>query len=395
MSRPGRWPARLLSGQQHARPRRIAFVQYTNPGAYPPLQGSSRHLADRGWEVLFLGTSSLGAATLQFPPHPRVRSHCWARPRGGLCQKLHYAAFVGWCLGWTLAWRPGWVYVSEPLAAPVGALVVALTRIPVLYHEHDAPGAASRTSGLAALVERARRRLVRAARACIVPAEGRLQHLPPGVTETRVVWNCPRLEEVGPARVARPTGPKRLVYSGSIGPERLPLALIEALALLRGEVELRVYGYETVGTIGHLERLRGRARALGIEGSLDIRGSLPRFELLPALRACDVGWAAVGHATDDPNLRSLVGASNKVFDYLSQGLPPIVGDDPGWQELVVDPGYGVACDPCSPGSIADTLRGLLGRDLLAMGERGRQRIVSEWNYDAQFRPVVDLLEGDA
>jgi hypothetical protein len=28
-----------------------------------------------------------------------------------------------------------------------------------------------------------------------------------------------------------------------------------------------------------------------------------------------------------------------------------------------------------------------------MGEAGRQRILSEWNYEHQFRPVLEILEG--
>jgi hypothetical protein len=28
-----------------------------------------------------------------------------------------------------------------------------------------------------------------------------------------------------------------------------------------------------------------------------------------------------------------------------------------------------------------------------MGERGRQRILEEWNYERQFSPVLERLEG--
>jgi hypothetical protein len=28
-----------------------------------------------------------------------------------------------------------------------------------------------------------------------------------------------------------------------------------------------------------------------------------------------------------------------------------------------------------------------------MGERGRQRILKDWNYERQFQPVLDLLNG--
>ena len=54
------------------RGRPILYVQYTNPGAYPPLEHSARILADRGWKVHFLGTGSLGAHALQFEVHPNI-----------------------------------------------------------------------------------------------------------------------------------------------------------------------------------------------------------------------------------------------------------------------------------------------------------------------------------
>ena len=38
--------------------RRILYIQFTDPAVYPPLEHSSRLLADRGWEVLILGTGT-------------------------------------------------------------------------------------------------------------------------------------------------------------------------------------------------------------------------------------------------------------------------------------------------------------------------------------------------
>jgi hypothetical protein len=29
-----------------------------------------------------------------------------------------------------------------------------------------------------------------------------------------------------------------------------------------------------------------------------------------------------------------------------------------------------------------------------MGEAGRQRVLAEWNYEHQFQPVINLLEGE-
>ena len=52
------------TGSDGRRARRILYVQFTNPAAYPPLEHSARILADAGWDVMFLGTGALGADRL-------------------------------------------------------------------------------------------------------------------------------------------------------------------------------------------------------------------------------------------------------------------------------------------------------------------------------------------
>jgi spore maturation protein CgeB len=94
------------------------------------------------------------------------------------------------------------------------------------------------------------------------------------------------------------------------------------------------------------------------------------------------------------NLRFLPGASNKAFDYLAAGLALIVPDRIEWQQMYVEPGYALACSPNDPASLASVLHWCLEHSdkLRAMGERGRQRILSEWNYDQQFQPVLEYIE---
>src|SRR6266545_4232156 len=68
--------------------RRILYLQFTDPAAYPPLEHSSRLLADRGWEVLFLGASTRGESALRLPNHPSIRAKEVRRARGGWGQKV-------------------------------------------------------------------------------------------------------------------------------------------------------------------------------------------------------------------------------------------------------------------------------------------------------------------
>ena len=91
----------------------------------------------------------------------------------------------------------------------------------------------------------------------------------------------------------------------------------------------------------------------------------------------------------------MVGASNKVFDYLASGLALLVSDLPEWKETYVEPGYGLACNPDDPQSIASALERFLKHptEMREMGERGRQKILKEWNYEQQFMPVLGRLNG--
>src|ERR1700719_2139307 len=112
--------------------RRILYVQFTDPAAYPPIEHSAVLLAERGWDVLLLGTGTLNDLKLELPAHPRIRVRKMAFVRAGWRQKLNYITFFLWILYWTLRWRPQWMYASDPLAAPVAWLVQKLAKVRVV-----------------------------------------------------------------------------------------------------------------------------------------------------------------------------------------------------------------------------------------------------------------------
>ncbi len=370
---------------------RILYIQYTNPAGYPPLEHSSRILADAGWKVMLLGTRALGAEALSFSPHANICVRYLSFCPAGWRQKLHYLSFCAWVLGWTLFWRPGWIYASDPLACPAALPLSYLPWLRFVYHEHDSPGEPAGSSQR--LVSWARKGIARRAACCVLPNEERLQRFR-AETGTRqpafCVWNCPSNHEIAFQR-----GPANssfwVLYHGSIVPDRLPLDVVRALAHLPERVKLRVIGYETVGSVGYTRRLCEYARKLGVDRRIEVLGVLPRrFELMEWCRRCDAGLALMPLRTNDINQRSMTGASNKAFDYLASGLPLVVSDLPDWRAAYVEPGYALACDPEDSESIAGAVRTFLDDPERArsMGERGRQRIAAEWNYEKQFLPVL-------
>jgi glycosyltransferase involved in cell wall biosynthesis len=188
-----------------------------------------------------------------------------------------------------------------------------------------------------------------------------------------------------------------VVYSGSVTPERLPPSFLEAMGRARGRVRLRVVGYATIGYPRYIEQLKSTASQLGIESEIDFVGVLPRHRLQEVWDHADVGLALNPTRALSNNDRWMVGASNKPFDYMANGLAVLVSDLADWHATFVQPGYGLACDPCDPHGLAHILCWLAEHpdQTRAMGERGRQQIARAWNYEAQFAPVIERLSLNA
>ncbi|HEX2781721.1 MAG TPA: glycosyltransferase [Gemmatimonadaceae bacterium] len=376
--------------------RRVLYLQFANPAAYPPVVHGAQILAERGAEVRILGTRPVIGGDITMPAHPRI-GLTQLREGRGISQKIAFLRFALLATWMAIRFRPDWLYVSDTFAAPAGLLATLLARVPVVYHEHDVHTEAS-PSILVQFCMRARRALARRARAVVVPSLGRAAYVARTLeVQAVVVMNCPRLMDVRDRR-ASAEGPLRVAYQGTLVPGRLPFALADAVAELRGAVVLTLGGYETAGAQGHVNALVARADARGAPGSIVNAGPLlSRDRLLEFCANAEVGLAFVPRNGGDVNMQTMVGASNKAFDYLACGVPLLVSDLEDWRETFVRPGYAIAAAPEDPRSIADALRWLLEHrsELGAMGVAGKLRIVDEWNYERQFAPVAAQLLGDA
>jgi glycosyltransferase involved in cell wall biosynthesis len=378
----------------------VLYVQYTNPGAYPPVDHSAELLAEDGFEVLVLGTRRPDDP-LELRGHPRVRVMTLRAEPAGWRQKLHYVRFAAWALMWAVRWRPQWVYASDPPSCPVALLADQLPGVRVLYHEHDSPavneaGHVMASSLSVKAIMRARRALARRCELVVLPNAAR------AATYTRTtgrdgvvtVWNTPLRREVAAVERTAALQRLRVLYHGSIVPARLPVAVIDALAKLPDSVTLDVAGYETIGHPGYATELQARARQLGIGDRVRMNGAVPlRHDLLRLCASCDVGLALLPADSRDLNEQAMIGASNKPFDYMAGGLALLVADLVEWKTTYVEQGFGVSCDPGSADSIAAALRWLHDHpeERIAMGRRGQQKILGEWNYERCFAPVLDQV----
>jgi len=364
--------------------KKILFIQYTDPAAYPPILRAARILVEDGWKVAFWGVA---LPWFDEPieddalPTPSLFSRI---PKNRGLLKLHYLLFVGISV-LKIALSPGAsVYVSDAFAAPVGILAKRIFRRVVVYHEHDPPVAQMRTS----FWERARLKIARIADVLVVPQKRRLEILLGQVTRSDpsiCALNCPLRSEVSgksPSMGAK----LDLVYMGSINGLRLPASLIKG-AILSGVVgTLKVYGYETTASKGHVASLK-KLIPEGCGFSIDFPGTIK--EKAKAFEGAHLALCVVPTVSSNEVMDNLVGASNKPFDALANGVPLIVSNLPAWRQEYVDAGVAFDCDPSSVESVASTLieAHKVRHTIPEMAKRGSELILGRWNYEEQFAPV--------
>lgn len=380
--------------------KKIVYIQYTNPASYPPLLHSSQILADNGWYVFFFGTGAFGSTGLRPTNYPKITFEQMSFCPAGWFQKIHYLVFGFWLLVKILRICPKWVYASDPLTCPIAWGLSFLPGLNVIYHEHDYPDRAQPVSSFIRIVLWFRKRLAKRVALNILPNRERLQLFSreTGVPKNLFcVWNCPSIREVSAPRINVEKSVLWVLYHGSIVPDRLPDTILYALAQLPNGVKIRIIGYETIGHPDYIDCLKNLTLQLNVNERVEFLGALPRDSLLEQCQKNDLGLSLMPLTAADTNMQHMTGASNKPFDYLACGLPVIVSDLPDWKEMFVDPGYGLACNPEDPKSIASVIHWFWDHpsEMRAMGEKGRQQIIKEWNYEKQFKSVFEKINKDS
>jgi glycosyltransferase involved in cell wall biosynthesis len=372
--------------------RSVLFLQCTNAGLYPPILNAATLFADRGWQVTILSSPSADTVALAVEEYSGV-THLTTRlrPRNAV-RPVEYLNYILTAIRCARRLRPTLIYASDPIGALPALAASKASGAQIIYHEHDSP------RQLRPWLARIRLMTVRSARLIVFPNESRsvLAREELGFLADRlhIVWNLPRLAEL-PTLTSKAETPLIIYYHGSIAPERLPEAVVEAVHRFHGLVQLRFAGYEVPSAHGYIERLLALGRRSDGDPLVQYLGQLPlRKDLLTEAAQAHIGLAFVPGNSADVNLRHMTGASNKAFDYMAAGLALLVSDLSDWREIFVAHGCGRACDPADPGSLTAALKWFLhnAAERRAMAERNRAKIERDWNYETGFAKVLGEVD---
>ena len=196
------------------------------------------------------------------------------------------------------------------------------------------------------------------------------------------VANFPREDELysgGSGDVNR-TG---ICYVGGISGARGIREVVDALPLTQSGTKLHLAGRFSV------ESLRMEVSAAEGWKMVEPLGFLDR----EAVRGL-LGRVVAGIVTFLPAPNHLDAQPNKMFEYMSAGIPLIASDFSLWRQVVEGNQCGVCVDPTDPQAIAQAIDRLVlnPEEARAMGNNGREAVEREYNWESQASRLLDLYQ---
>ncbi len=85
---------------------------------------------------------------------------------------------------------------------------------------------------------------------------------------------------------------------------------------------------------------------------------------------------------------------NKMFEYMSAGLPIITSNFPFWREIAEGNSCGICVNPLNPKEIADAINYIINNPFEAeqMGQNGRKAVLQRYNWGIEEKKLYNLYE---
>ncbi|MFS2204970.1 glycosyltransferase family 4 protein [Variovorax sp. Varisp36] len=130
-------------------------------------------------------------------------------------------------------------------------------------------------------------------------------------------------------------------------------------------------------------------RALPGWGKVDYRGKVSRASVREIMAASSAGLVLF-----HPEPNHVDAQPNKLFEYMSAGLPVIGSDFPLWRNLIKENDCGLCVDPLNPAEIASAINSLIDDSKRAarLGQNGRHIVLTKCNWSVEEGKLFNLYE---
>lgn len=174
---------------------------------------------------------------------------------------------------------------------------------------------------------------------------------------------------------------KEVCYIGGIAKIRGIQEMCAAMALLKSGARLNLVGaFSEAPFESKVKSLPGwqRVNSMGFLDRDGVREVLSR--------------SMAGVVTYLPLPNHIDAQPNKMFEYMSAGIPVIASDFPLWREIIGGNNCGLLVDPLDPAAIAKAIDYLVEnpKEAQRMGENGRRAVEVRYNWEGEKKKLLRI-----
>lgn len=195
------------------------------------------------------------------------------------------------------------------------------------------------------------------------------------------VNNFPMLGELSVDKIDWNNKKDEVCYIGGIATIRGIRQVVKAMAVVESDVKLQLGGRfseKKVEVESKSEPGWRRVDELGFVSREGVREILAR--------------SVAGVVTFLPAPNHLDSQPNKMFEYMSAGVPVIASNFPLWREIIEGNDCGLCVDPLDPRAIAEAIDFFVKNPVRAeqMGRNGQSAVNKRYNWSVEERKLLDL-----
>ncbi len=219
----------------------------------------------------------------------------------------------------------------------------------------------------------------------IIPATSNIsKRFPP--SKCVIVRNYPVLDELAYGDLPNfDRRPDNVVYLGSITRIRGIHQMVQAMSVPSVPKNARLI----LAGVFDGRALETEVRENPSWRRVEFMGWQPRSSLRAILSSAKAGLILL-----HPELPFLEALPAKLFEYMAAGVPVVASDFPLWRKIIEEVGCGILVDPLDVDAIGRAIAYLLQHpfESEAMGKRGRQAVLSKFNWSTQTEDFLNVYE---
>ena len=172
-------------------------------------------------------------------------------------------------------------------------------------------------------------------------------------------------------------------YLGGITPIRGVFELIESLPLISDKIKLVLMG--KVSPASYLEKLKSSNGWKQVEFLGPVNREEAKNQLATTSLGCVLFHPLPNHIEAQPN---------KIFEYMSAGVPIIGSNFPLWKDIIEENNCGKTTSPLDPKQIAETISHILQNpdELKKMSSNGVSKVQTVFNWSNEEKELFNIYQ---